>query len=77
MQTISPQRRRDIVDALRRGTVPSTGLALLAVGLTRFEQAIDEGFDAVEHGAGVFKAVRGALSEKTSLSRKASSRSLR
>src|SRR5947208_1969890 len=59
MQTISPQRRRDIVDALRRGTVPSAGLALLAVGLARFEPAIDEDLASVEHGAGVFKAVRG------------------
>jgi type II secretory pathway predicted ATPase ExeA len=59
VQTISPQRRRDIVDALRRGTVPASGLALLAVGLSRFETAVDEELDAVEHGSGVFKAVRG------------------
>jgi hypothetical protein len=59
MQSISPQRRRDIVDALRRGTVPSAGLGLLAVGLGRFEAAIDAELDAIEHGAGVFKAVRG------------------
>jgi len=59
MQTISPQRRRDIVDALRRGTVPSAGLGLLAVGLGRFEEALDADLDAIEHGAGVFKAIRG------------------
>ncbi len=56
---ISPQRRRDIVDALRRGTVPSAGLAWLAVGLHRFERAVDEGFDAIAQGGAVFKAVRG------------------
>ena len=59
MQAVSPQRRREIVDALRRGTVPAAGLALLAVGLSRFEHAVDEELDAVEHGSGVFKAVRG------------------
>ena len=37
MQPISPQRRRDIIDALRKGTVPRAGLALFAVGLERFE----------------------------------------
>lgn len=56
---ISPQRRRDIVDALRKGTVPSAGLGLLAVGLGRFEGAVDGELDAIEGGAGVFKAVRG------------------
>ena len=59
MQSVSPQRRRDIVDALRRGTVPSAGLGLLAVGLGRFEAALDAELGAIEHGAGVFKAVRG------------------
>lgn len=56
---VSPQRRRDIVDALRRGTVPNAGLAWLAVGLDRFERAVDEGLDAVQQGGAVFKAVRG------------------
>lgn len=59
MQAVSPQRRRDIVDALRRGTVPAAGLGLLAVGLGRFEAAVDAELEAIEHGAGVFKAVRG------------------
>lgn len=57
--SVSPQRRRDIVDALRRGTVPNAGLAWLAVGLDRFERAVDEGLDAVQQGGAVFKAVRG------------------
>ena len=39
---VSPQRRTQIVDALRRGTVPEFGLDALAVGLRRFEPAIDE-----------------------------------
>ena len=37
----SPQLAREIIDALRRGTVPARGLALLAVGLDSFEEAID------------------------------------
>lgn len=35
-------RRRAVVDALRRGAVPESGLDLLATGLSRFEQAVDE-----------------------------------
>jgi hypothetical protein len=67
---ISPQRRRDIVDALRRGTVPSAGLAWLAVGLDRFERAVDEDLDSVTQGSAVFKAVRGEYgSGKTFFSR--------
>lgn len=59
MVPISPQRRRDIIDALRRGTVPRAGLGLLAVGLDRFDQAIDAELDTVVQGGAVFKAVRG------------------
>ncbi len=33
---ISPQRRREILGSLRRGTVPRQGLDLLAVGLEPF-----------------------------------------
>ncbi|MFC5260920.1 BREX system ATP-binding protein BrxD [Kribbella qitaiheensis] len=57
--TVSPRRRRDIVDALRRGTVPSNGLDVLAVGLRRFEGAVDAELDTVVGGGAVFKAVRG------------------
>ena len=39
---MSPRRRKDIVDALRRGTVPQQGLDILAVGLGKFEDAVDE-----------------------------------
>lgn len=56
---ISPRRRREVVDALRRGTVPRNGLDVLAVGLDRFEAAIDSELDTVASGGSVFKAVRG------------------
>lgn len=57
--TVSPLRRREILAALRRGTVPRHGLDALAVGLDRFERAIDEELDTVRLGGAVFKAVRG------------------
>jgi hypothetical protein len=56
---VSPQRRSNIIDALRRGTVPQFGLDALAVGLTRFEAALDEELAKVATGRGAFKAVRG------------------
>lgn len=56
---ISPRRRRDIVDALRRGVVPVNGLDALAVGLDRFAAALDDDLDRVAGGGSVFKAVRG------------------
>lgn len=54
-----PQRRAEILDALRRGTVPREGLAAFAVGMDRFEAAIDADLAAVALGRGGFKAVRG------------------
>lgn len=57
--TISAQKRREILEALRRGTVPRRGLEDLAVGLKRFESSIDEMLDHVEAGNGSFKAIRG------------------
>ena len=51
--------RREVVEALRRGTVPRRGLELFAVGADRFEKAFDEELDAVGAGRGVFKALRG------------------
>jgi len=59
VEAISAQRRREIVDALRRGTVPQRGLDVFAVGLTRFEPAFDEELRAVAEGGAGFKAVRG------------------
>jgi hypothetical protein len=57
--TVSPERRREIVDALRRGTVPQRSLDAFAVGLERFEPALDEELESVASGGGSFKAVRG------------------
>jgi hypothetical protein len=56
---ISPQRRREVVDALRRGTVPQRGLDALAVGTGRYASAISDELDAVAAGGAGFKAVRG------------------
>lgn len=57
--SISHQRRADIIDALRRGTVPEYGLDALAVGLSPFEAAFDAELERVARGRGQFKAVRG------------------
>src|SRR5699024_3245682 len=56
---ISPRRQREIVDALRRGTVPSNGLDALAVGLVGFETALNTELDDVSQGSAMFKVVRG------------------
>ncbi len=57
--TVSPRRRREIIDALRRGTVPQNGLDVLAVGLDRFDAAVADELGIVRSGGSVFKAVRG------------------
>src|SRR4051812_27569987 len=59
MNAISAARRRSIVDAFRRGTVPQHGLDALAVGLDRFETAIDADLETVAAGGASFRAVRG------------------
>ena len=56
---VSPARRREVIDALRRGTVPQAGLDLFAVGMDRFELAIEDELAAVAAGGAMFKAVRG------------------
>ena len=56
---ISAARRAEVIDALRRGTVPQAGLDLFAVGMERFERAIDEELEGVAAGRATFKAVRG------------------
>jgi hypothetical protein len=56
---ISPQRRDEILDALRRGTVPSSSLDAFAVGLERFAPTLDEELRKVSAGGSAFKAVRG------------------
>ena len=56
---ISPRRRDEIIDALRRGTVPQGSLDAFAVGLDAFESVLDEELRKVAEGGSVFKAVRG------------------
>lgn len=56
---ISTQKRREIIDALRRGTVPRQGLDQFAVGLAPFVDALEAELDTVKTGRGQFKAVRG------------------
>jgi hypothetical protein len=56
---ISSARREDIVSALRRGTVPSSGLDALAVGIDSFAPTLDDELASVSAGRGGFKAVRG------------------
>lgn len=58
-RVVSPVRRRTVIDALRRGTVPYAGLDLFAAGLDRFESALDDELQTVAARGAVFKAVRG------------------
>jgi hypothetical protein len=55
----APHRRAEILDALRRGTVPRDGLAAFAVGMERFQATLEAELDAAARGRGTFKAVRG------------------
>jgi hypothetical protein len=57
--TVSRQRRRETIDALRAGTVPRRGLDLLAVGMDRFTSVADSELESVRAGSGILKAVRG------------------
>lgn len=59
METISPQKYHEIIDALRRGTVPQNGLGTFAMGLESFIDTIDREFGIISGGGSVFKAVRG------------------
>jgi hypothetical protein len=75
---LSPKRREEIINALRRGTVPQQGLDVLAVGLDRFESFFDEELAQVRGGAGGFKALQGEYgSGKTFASRWISERAKR
>jgi len=56
---VSEARRRAVIDALRRGTVPAAGLDLFAVGLDRFVDAMDDDLATVARGGAAFHAVRG------------------
>jgi hypothetical protein len=54
-----PQRRGAILGALRRGAVPRDGLAAFAIGMERFEAAVEADLATVASGRGGFKAVHG------------------
>ncbi|MDN5917062.1 MAG: BREX system ATP-binding protein BrxD [Pseudonocardia sp.] len=56
---VSPRRRREVLDALRRGTVPAAGLDMFAVGLDRLEGGLGDDLDTAASGGAAFKAVRG------------------
>lgn len=56
---VSAVRRKEVVDALRRGTVPQSGLDLFAVGLGRFTDALDDDLTTVSRAGAAFHAVRG------------------
>ena len=58
-EALSPERRREVVSALRKGTVPQRGLEALAVGLDWFGPAVTDELADVAAGGAVFKAVRG------------------
>ena len=51
--------RKDVIEALRRGTVPRRGLDLFAVGTDRFSVSLKEELDRCATGGAVFKALRG------------------
>jgi hypothetical protein len=59
VRAVSPVRRREIVDALRRGTVPQRGLDVLAVGIDHLAPTFDAELDVVAAGSHGFKAIRG------------------
>jgi hypothetical protein len=59
MPPVSPARRRAVLAALRRGTVPESGLDLFAVGLDRLAPTLDEELGSCSSGGAEFKAVRG------------------
>ncbi len=59
LERISPARRREVVDALRRGTVPQRGLDVLAVGIDHLAPTFDSELHVVASGGAGFKAIRG------------------
>ena len=78
MTEVSARRRNEVIDALRRGTVPVASLDLLAVGLQGFAESLDAELDAARGRRGVLKAVRGDYgSGKTFFSRWLKERALR
>ena len=59
MTTISPARADEILDALRRGTVPESALDAFAVGLAPYRDTLLAELSQASTGRGRFKAVRG------------------
>jgi len=59
MTMLSPKNRQEVLDALRRGTVPQDGLDVLAVGLDRFRIPMEQELRRAGDGGCGFKAVRG------------------
>jgi hypothetical protein len=51
--------RNDVIEALRRGTVPRRGLDLFAVGTDRYAVSLREELERCATGGAVFKALRG------------------
>lgn len=59
MTYVSPARADEILDALRRGTVPESALDTFAVGLDPYRETLIAELDQCTAGRGRFKAVRG------------------
>lgn len=59
MTSISPARADEILDALRRGTVPESALDAFAVGLNPYRDTLLAELNQAAAGRGRFKAVRG------------------
>lgn len=59
MTRLSAARADEVLDALRRGTVPVTALETFAVGLDRFQPTLEAELEQCAEGRGRFKAVRG------------------
>ena len=56
---LSPKKRVEVLDALRRGTVPQDGLDVLSVGLDRLRGPMEQELRKTSDGGSGFKAVRG------------------
>lgn len=59
MTLLSPARADEILDALRRGTVPESALDTFAVGLEPYRETLRTELQQCATGRGRFKAVRG------------------
>src|SRR5690606_2543736 len=59
MTTLSAARADEVLDALRRGTVPETALETFAVGLDHLRPTLQAELEQCAAGGARFKAVRG------------------